>query len=202
MATIVVACPICQAKLRAPDSVLGKQVKCSQCKNYFTATDGTGGAAPPGPAPASPPPPGDPFAFDDPGGTGAWQETAVHETPSEEVAPRRRGSRGGAAPAAGGLKGYLLFHRMITPAIILVLFYGVTVLFLLGGLTTFGFGVYMLFQKGVGVYAALILFAEALIGTPLAILGWRIYCEVLITFFRILENVQAINERMEEQSKR
>jgi hypothetical protein len=43
-----VSCPDCQRKLRVPDEMLGKKVKCPDCKGTFLATAG-GAAAPPGP---------------------------------------------------------------------------------------------------------------------------------------------------------
>src|SRR5438477_2243541 len=39
MATLVIACPICLQKIRAPAAVVGKQIRCPQCKNGFTAAD-------------------------------------------------------------------------------------------------------------------------------------------------------------------
>jgi len=58
----VIACPNCGTKLNAPDSVLGKEVVCGQCRQRFTAVAQPAGglgtpAAPPAPsapAPAKP----------------------------------------------------------------------------------------------------------------------------------------------------
>ena len=42
----IVSCPDCDRKLRVPDNLLGKKVKCPSCGNMFTAD--TNGAAPSG----------------------------------------------------------------------------------------------------------------------------------------------------------
>jgi predicted Zn finger-like uncharacterized protein len=47
----IVQCSECQRKLKVPDSLLGKRVKCPTCGTTFTA----GGDAPPAPAPAPTP---------------------------------------------------------------------------------------------------------------------------------------------------
>jgi predicted Zn finger-like uncharacterized protein len=43
----VVNCPQCERKLRVPEELLGKKVKCPTCGNTFTAEAGPAGAAPP-----------------------------------------------------------------------------------------------------------------------------------------------------------
>jgi predicted Zn finger-like uncharacterized protein len=47
---IVIECPQCQRKLRVPDQLLGRTVKCPACKNQFTASakrETAGGKSPP-----------------------------------------------------------------------------------------------------------------------------------------------------------
>jgi predicted Zn finger-like uncharacterized protein len=77
----VVNCPQCERKLRVPEELLGKKVKCPTCGNTFTAEAGPAGAPP------SPPPP-----------PPAEEERPSRRPPSdedvqEEDRPSRRGSR-------------------------------------------------------------------------------------------------------------
>jgi predicted Zn finger-like uncharacterized protein len=51
----VVNCPKCERKLRVPDELIGKKVKCPTCSETFTATVAPGGEAPAAP-PSEPPP--------------------------------------------------------------------------------------------------------------------------------------------------
>src|SRR5437660_9929719 len=98
--TVVIACPICTQKVRAPDSVLGRQIKCPQCKNPFIALDPNAIPAAPAFDAGFPEKPGTPVLGD--------EDAEI----SEDV-PRR--------PSA--FVDYLLFRRMVTPVIITVLFY-------------------------------------------------------------------------------
>jgi hypothetical protein len=184
---VVIACPICQQKVRVNENLLGKSVKCPQCKNPFTAVDPNAAVAPTWEAVTqkpeldftSPPPPQEPpeEEFDD-------EDVPAH--------PATRKSGG------SGIVDYLLFRRMVTPWVILVLFYvGVVVLIGLG-----------LFQAVSGVIAlasghtlGLALIFGALFGTLFGILLLRVYCEVVAVFFRILDNVRQINERLEQGVK-
>src|SRR4051794_3338553 len=43
----IISCPDCDRKLRVPEDLLGKKVKCPGCGITFTATSGGGGKAPP-----------------------------------------------------------------------------------------------------------------------------------------------------------
>jgi predicted Zn finger-like uncharacterized protein len=66
----IVNCPQCERKLRVPEELLGKKVKCPTCENTFTASvASTGVAAPPPrreePAPRPRQPKEDDFQFED-----------------------------------------------------------------------------------------------------------------------------------------
>jgi predicted Zn finger-like uncharacterized protein len=54
MASELVSCPECQRKLRVPDNLIGKQVKCPTCGHTFTA-DPVAQAPPPPPPPEEKP---------------------------------------------------------------------------------------------------------------------------------------------------
>jgi predicted Zn finger-like uncharacterized protein len=53
----VVSCPDCQSKLRVPDNLLGKKVKCPKCSNAFTAVAERPAAPPAAARPRKPAPP-------------------------------------------------------------------------------------------------------------------------------------------------
>ncbi|MFL5341405.1 MAG: DUF4282 domain-containing protein [Gemmataceae bacterium] len=172
--TVVIACPICTQKVRAPDSVLGRQIKCPQCKNPFIALDPN--AIPPAPA----------FDAGFPDKTGTPVLTDEDAEISEDI-PRR--------PSA--VTDYLLFRRMVTPVIITVLFYLGVLLLLLGGLVLFVSGVLQAVHGYTLIGIATIL--GSIVGGIVELILWRIFCEVLITLFRILDNVREINEQMKSK---
>src|SRR5262245_14587859 len=109
MSTIVFACPICLQKIRAPGTVVGKQIRCPQCKNGFTAIDPN---APSGEPAANGPTDADPLGLE---------------------------GEGGAAQYGGGSSAFVDFmtlRRVITPSILTALFWFGFGLMLLGGLVT------------------------------------------------------------------
>jgi len=61
----IVDCPSCNRKLRIPDELLGRKVKCPTCNTTFDAVASQSGGAPPAPPPggvtAAPPPAPPPF---------------------------------------------------------------------------------------------------------------------------------------------
>lgn len=186
---VVIACPICQQKVRVNTSLLGKSVKCPQCKNPFTAVDPNAVAAP---QPAWEPVTAKPeLDFTSPPEEPARDEFAYdQDVPAPPPGPRKS--------TGSGFVDYLLFRRMVTPWVIIVLFYvGLAVLIVLGIVQAVS-GIITLAH---GSLLGLALVVGAFFGTLLAILVLRIYCEVLVVFFRILDNVRQINERLEQGVK-
>jgi len=187
---VVIACPTCQQKVRIGENLLGKQVKCPQCKNPFIAVDPN----------AVPPPatswegitPKSEFAFDAPAPLPTTVEPS-REDFDDEKAPARPSER---PRKSGGstFVDYLLFRRMVTPGVIIVLFYVGVVALIIGGIIQAVSGVLVLIHGSIWGILALL---GALFGTILAILLLRIYCEVVAVFFRILDNVRAINEKLD-----
>jgi hypothetical protein len=172
MATmIVIACPICMQKIRAPETVIGRQIKCPQCKNMFNAAD-------PNALPAD----------------ARAVQGRLAEAPALE-AEDWDGSEAAAtaAPAGNALVDYLVFRRLVTPAIITGLFYVGAAVILLVGLVYGILGILaMAAVKGsaaVGLLSLLIAF----FATIASLVLWRVACEVLISLFRILDNVREIN---------
>src|SRR5437870_2580067 len=121
---VVIACPICQQKVRVNTSLLGKSVKCPQCKNPFTAVDPN--AVPP-PAPTWEPVTAKP----DLDFTSAPDEPTREEFDyDQDVAPLPPGPRKSGGRA---FVDYLLFRRMVTPVVMTVIFYLVALAMLIGG---------------------------------------------------------------------
>jgi Domain of unknown function (DUF4282) len=172
---IVIACPICMQKIRAPETVIGRQVKCPQCKNSFLAADPNSIVAdvPEGPARMEGVDPSD------------WE--AAIPTAQPELTSGRSG---------GSFVDYLVFRRMVTPVIIVIMFYLGAALILLAGLV---YGIISLIallgSRGTALMGLLGLLVAAL-STIVGLVMWRVFCEVLISVFRILDNVREINLQM------
>ena len=82
----VVNCPQCDRKLRVPEELLGKKVKCPTCGNTFTATAAAAAGAEAAPAPPPPPPPQEAPRSAGPKGDFDFQE---EERPSRRPQARR-----------------------------------------------------------------------------------------------------------------
>lgn len=89
------------------------------------------------------------------------------------------------------MNDFLAFRRMITPVIILILFWILTVLTVLGGLIALIGGL----VQGEGMIAFLGLLYIIL--GPIAV---RIWCELLIVFFRMNETLTDIKNVLESRS--
>ncbi len=97
-------------------------------------------------------------------------------------ASSRPGNRSG-----GGFNDFITFRTMITPVVIQVLFWIGVTLTVLGGL---GFMVASL-SNGSAV--------GALLGLLYLVLGplfWRVYCEIIIIFFRVYETLLQIRDKL------
>lgn len=190
--TIVVACPTCQQKIRAPESVLGRQIKCPQCKNAFIPEAAPTQAQVTASAPPEPPP------YEPPAST--WESAGQNDLPEPEptYTPTRRsrdtGGRSG-EKSGGGFVDYLLFRRMVTPGIITVIFYIGVVGIILGGLISTGITVFALIRSelyGMAILYLVIGFMSGLMG----LVFWRIYCELIILAFRIYETLTEIRDKL------
>src|SRR5258707_15754182 len=117
---VVIACPTCQQKVRIGENLLGKQVKCPQCKNPFTAVD-----------PNAVPPPASSweavthkpeFDFNAPAPPPTVEPPPEEDYDYDQDAPGRPSQRPQKS-AGSKFVDYLLFRRMVTPFVLLVLFY-------------------------------------------------------------------------------
>ncbi|HEV3145186.1 MAG TPA: DUF4282 domain-containing protein [Gemmataceae bacterium] len=197
---LVIACPTCQQKIRAPESVIGRQIKCPQCKTPFVAQDSSSvGVAAGSPAATvrEQLPPQQEFPAVPPA-TQAWPGNGEEAPEETEPSAREKAPR-------GSFVDYLLFRRMITPWIIIVVFYLGVAGILIYGLVMFvldlGLMVAAARSGGGGLAVALtLLYALGVfLATLVSLVMWRVYCEVIATFFRILDNVREINEQLKER---
>ena len=86
---------------------------------------------------------------------------------------------------------FLKFKKMITPTIMQVLFWVGVVVAFVGGLATVISSFYLDVDEGAGFY-----FIAGLIAMFLGPVFVRIYCELIISFFRMNENLIEIKESL------
>jgi predicted Zn finger-like uncharacterized protein len=187
---VVIACPTCQQKVRVNSSLLGKSVKCPQCKNPFTAVDPN--AVPESTWEAVTQKPELDFSSPPP-----QPEAQQEEFDEEEDAVPRMPSPGKSAGSA--FVDYLLFRRMITPVVLTVVFYVIMAAMLIGGIS---YGILsLIWMFRLDFITGLLGLVSAFLGTIFGILFWRIGCELILTLFRILEHVRGLKEQIEHGVK-
>ncbi len=91
------------------------------------------------------------------------------------------------------MKDFLSFRKMITPVIIQILFWIGVAVFVILGFVTIGVGASMPWGGGTTVLIGL---AYILLGP----VGVRIYCEILILFFRMNETLTEIKNNTEPKA--
>lgn len=94
---IVVECPSCGQKLKVPDNLAGKKVRCSKCQGAFTAA---------APEAAPPPPPVEeenPFTTDEPANEEYDERPARRSKRRRDDDDYDREVSGGGAPGRGGM---------------------------------------------------------------------------------------------------
>jgi hypothetical protein len=180
----VIRCTHCGASGNAPEHILGQQVRCSKCKQSFIA------AGPDEPT-VSPfalgePDPGEPEAPDE--GFPTQDEIHDHDDDDSDDDIRRRPIRKSASQT--GIADLLMFRRMIAPYLIIILFWLLLVLAVLGGLAMIVGG---LLRGGQDGFAGAVAGVISLIVGPIAV---RLWCEVLIVVFRINETLTDIRNEM------
>jgi hypothetical protein len=163
---VMINCPACQRSIKAPDSVIGKHVKCPACQAAFTVT-------------AAPPPELEPplASIDD----------------REYGGPHRRSPR-----QPGAFMDFLAFRKMITPTIIQILFWLGVAAGILGGLATVIVGVLALGQSLAWALVQILLGLAIMVVGPVLV---RIYCEILMLFFRMNETLTEIKQGLEGQRR-
>jgi predicted Zn finger-like uncharacterized protein len=178
MNTITVFCPNCQARMRAPDNAVGKQVRCPSCERLFRVEQPVAeeSVVPPPTAP----PPAAPAALPEPEG---FPEPEMPNV-------RRRGD-------ANALVDFLMFRKMVAPFVIMILFWLAVAGFMIGGLIMILLGIATaLSTRGAGE-GILALFFSVFVGLGYMIVGpivARVYAEVLIILFRIYETLVDIKK--------
>jgi hypothetical protein len=107
----------------------------------------------------------------------------------DEPRDRRRAGR-------GGFGDFLMFRRMIAPYIIMAIFW----------LGSVGYSLFLLFSAGSlvlvsrGAVGGLLFAGGLILAIPLAILGIRLYCEIMILVFRMNETLTDIKDLLKKQN--
>ena len=155
-----VNCPSCGKKLQIPENAVGRAVQCPACQHKFTVA-----------------------------GQGEQQEIPLaHSTPSPHQIPPQQSPP---TPDMTGNQGntwrdFLLFKKMITPVIIMILFWVGVAICIISSIA--------MMAKGNGV--------QAVMGFMVLVLGpvmVRIYCEILILFFRMNATLTDIHTTLKEK---
>jgi hypothetical protein len=209
---IVIYCPDCTAKIRAPEQIIGRHIRCPKCDSEFVAkgdeapTPSAPPSAPEPPTPsapvavpfAPPPPPEEPAK---PARSETIRpEPAADVPPPPEEKPASPASVPELVPLpANALADFLLFRTMITPILVQLIFWIGTILCILtGGYLLISAIVEMVStDKGpVGPF-----FLQALRGLGLIVFGpllVRIGCELNILAFRIYDALKEIHAATEK----
>ncbi len=206
---ITITCPDCDARIRAPDSMEGRPVRCPKCAAHFTA------AASPDPPPAPPRdetplpapsavtapalPPVSPAVDDRP--AAVWSELPQPTAPKPAPEAEPKASEPAPAPAPNVLADFLFFRKLAAPVLIQILFWcGFAGCVLVGGLQFAG--VLALLNRGerFGVVAGPLLLTLGIwfLG-PLVI---RLACEVLVAFFRMQDALREIRDTAKGKRRR
>src|SRR5262249_31134051 len=174
--------PNCQARMRAPENAVGKQVRCPSCERLFRVEQPVGeeSVVPPPAVPPTAPPTAAPAAQPEPEGF-----------PEPEMPNVRRHGD------ANALLDFLMFRKMVAPFIIMVLFWLAVAVSVICGLITMLLGIATaLSTRGAGE-GILALVLSVFFGLGYMIIGpivARIYAEVLIIMFRIYETLVEIKK--------
>jgi len=97
----------------------------------------------------------------------------------------------------GKFSKYINFDEMITPVIIKIIFWiGVIACVIFGLITTFS-GIAVMFSP-FGGFEGFMMFIGGLLTIVLGVLGVRVYCELLIIFFKMPENLASLNRKVDE----
>ncbi|MCS6851070.1 MAG: DUF4282 domain-containing protein [Gemmataceae bacterium] len=202
---VVIECPSCRRRIRMSEHMIGRHVKCPGCAHPFTATLSGGEPAPVAEQPAAnaaaaavpeaPPrdgasaPPGEVPVAGPPAAPSAVPPHPEVAPPMPPKAPTD-GATPPPAPQSEALVQYLLFHRMITPLLLQIMFWlGVVISIFLGA---------ALMVSGL-VAASTIDWTRIGLGAALVLLGpcaFRLACELGILLFRIYEMLTAICQRL------
>jgi len=88
------------------------------------------------------------------------------------------------------MRDFLAFRTMVTPVIIQILFWVGVIVCIISGLVMIGMGVKTLNER---------LMVKGVLLALLGPLGVRVYCEILIIFFRINETLTEIKHSLEHR---
>lgn len=185
---INVICPNagCQKRFTVPDNAAGKSATCTNCGTKI-AIPAEGGEFEE-PAPAKKRPKADFDTDDDRDDEPKSRKKGRKgrdDDDFDDAPPVRR--RAPSVPGENPFVDFLMFRRMITPWIVMILYWVSVVLYIFGGLFS------MIFGGG---------FASVLYGMALMFLGpfvSRIFCETIILAFRINETLTDIRNNTKKE---
>jgi hypothetical protein len=173
---VTIHCPHCGAAGSAPDQIIGQTVRCSKCKQSFTAGGDAGGGEleelEPDPAPAR---------------RGGRRRDEDDDDDFDD-APKKKGRS--IRREGGGFGDVLAFRRFVAPTVVVILFWISVVGVILGYL---GF-IVMGFMFG-GALTGIINLFVGLIGVALMLLLIRVQFEFLLVVFRILDVLNEIKNQ-------
>lgn len=177
---IQIVCPHCGAKGNAPDSIAGQQVRCSKCKNAFTAqTPNPAAIQAPAPAAAG-------FAFDE----GA-APLAVEDNGPGPIArnPLR---------SSGGFGSFLMFRSFAGRFLVIVFFWlGIAGILLQAGGAFLGAINAFQFSASAGLLLILVGLLTLILG-PMML---RLFCEVMAVMFQVNERLGEIAELLRRERR-
>lgn len=183
--TVTIECPSCHRRLRMPEVMVGRTVKCPACGTSFPAAVSPSEPSPAPPEERSP-------AVEAPAEPSAPPTVPVPET----VPPAGKTDVPALAPPEMDsaqvqvITDYLLFRRMIAPVLIQLVFWGGVVASLFYGMALVVLGLFAERQMDS---------VRILTGVGLLFLGpltIRLYCEMLILFFRMNETLMDIRDKL------
>jgi hypothetical protein len=165
---VTIHCPHCGAAGSAPDQIIGQTVRCSKCKQSFTAGGDAGGGEleelEPDPAPAR---------------RGGRRRDEDDDDDFDD-APKKKGRS--IRREGGGFGDVLAFRKLIAPTLAVIVFWIYFAFAILGWL---GYTVLM-FMAG-GAIAGIMMLFIGLIGVVIALMVLRISMEFVVIVFRIFD---------------
>lgn len=95
------------------------------------------------------------------------------------------------------MKSFLNFDKMVTPMIIQILFWIGVALSALTGIIYVILGLVTMFSGEIGGgFVGFLMFIGGFIGFAIGVLFSRIYCELLIVIFKILNKLTSIDDKL------
>jgi hypothetical protein len=176
-----ITCPHCSERVKAPESTIGRRVKCPKCQQAFVVNESlaVGDADPSTPSAAPPPNPFAALSPDEPAAPLALQPPASSLRPPQ-LLPQ------------GSFQDFLFFRTMITPMLVQILFFVGSAICVLVGIGTFVVSLVGVLNMPNATSSVYLVVYGSLVGMGTAVLGpllLRVQCELIVVFFRMYESL-------------